>query len=222
MGNGTRDNCAKLLLLDLFAANVYLQSQVKLSKLIRPLPEANIILNLFWTSSRGVVGALDEYEDNPTLHEESLDVLQTLTDAIDFVSGCLVARSQEEAVPSSSTFDRDQISMLQKICHQRLRSVQRSMDKLNRAHETRDKAHNIRESVSVKRLTILATIFLPLLLSTSILNMRSRFVDLKLKLYDFVGVCTIVGTAAGFEEMYTSSRARAVWRLPKLDLGMCA
>lgn len=52
------------------------------------------------------------------------------------------------------------------------------------------------ESQGVKRLTLLATIFLPLSLSASILAMNARFRDLHLLLFDFVGVFFVLGSFA--------------------------
>ena len=55
---------------------------------------------------------------------------------------------------------------------------------------------NVRESQGVKRLTMLATVFLPLSLSSSILAMNTRFRDLDRLLFDFVGVFLILGSLA--------------------------
>ncbi len=48
---------------------------------------------------------------------------------------------------------------------------------------------SIRESHAVKRLAILASIFLPLSLSSGILSMQSRLTDIHLVLWDFIAVC---------------------------------
>jgi hypothetical protein len=55
---------------------------------------------------------------------------------------------------------------------------------------------SIHESEGVKRLTILAAIFLPLSLSSSMLAMSTRFVDLHLLLFDFLGVFVLLGSIA--------------------------
>ena len=190
MRSTSREDFVNLLLLDFFAANLLLQPQAVLSSLVKPFPEAKIVLNL------STMASLDNAEANIDAHERTLDALQIVVDAIDFISGCLLARTQRNAAPPTSTFDVGQLPMLQRFCHQRLNAVERSMARLNRALDARDKVHNIQESISVKRLTILATIFLPLSLSASILSMQTRFANLRLLLYDFIGVFTIVGTAA--------------------------
>ncbi|KAL8992065.1 MAG: hypothetical protein Q9169_007401 [Polycauliona sp. 2 TL-2023] len=55
---------------------------------------------------------------------------------------------------------------------------------------------NVQDSNGVKRLTLLATIFLPLSLSSSILAMSTRFRDLHLLLFDFIGVFFFLGSFA--------------------------
>ncbi|KAI4246279.1 MAG: hypothetical protein L6R42_009940, partial [Xanthoria sp. 1 TBL-2021] len=55
---------------------------------------------------------------------------------------------------------------------------------------------NVYESQGIKRLTLLATIFLPLSLSASILAMNTRFRDLHLLLFDFIGVSFLLGSLA--------------------------
>ncbi|PGH15006.1 hypothetical protein AJ79_02686 [Helicocarpus griseus UAMH5409] len=51
-----------------------------------------------------------------------------------------------------------------------------------------------RNTESMKYLTTLATIFLPLSLASSMLSMQTRFRDLGVLLYDFIGVFVLLGT----------------------------
>ena len=53
---------------------------------------------------------------------------------------------------------------------------------------------NVDGSLAVKRLSVFATIFLPLQLASSLLAMTTRFADLGLLLYDFVGASLIMGS----------------------------
>ncbi|KAI9691157.1 MAG: hypothetical protein M1822_008777 [Bathelium mastoideum] len=53
---------------------------------------------------------------------------------------------------------------------------------------------DVQDSVSIKLLTLLACIFLPLSLASSILSMQTRFAKLHFLLYDFCGVVTIIGS----------------------------
>src|SRR5207248_2743778 len=55
---------------------------------------------------------------------------------------------------------------------------------------------NIQESEIVKRLTILAAVFLPLSLATGVLSMQTRFAHLGYLLYDLIGVFLLVGFIA--------------------------
>jgi hypothetical protein len=50
------------------------------------------------------------------------------------------------------------------------------------------------ENASVKRLTIMASLFLPMTLSTSLLSMQTRVIDLRLLIWDFLGVFFLIGT----------------------------
>ena len=206
MGDGSRETCAKLIMLDFYATSIYLQPGARLRRLFG---SGHVMRTLTGALSGPRVDISDGYEALLIWYEELLQEMHHLTDAIDLLRGFLVPRSQEDTVPSNGNINRGQILMLQSICHQRLRSVQRSMKRLNREIEARDKVENIKDSTSVKRLTILATIFLPLSLSASILSMQTRFVDLQLKLYDFLGVFVIVGSAA----VLTLFLVRAVLKL---------
>jgi hypothetical protein len=57
-------------------------------------------------------------------------------------------------------------------------------------------SRNIRESSSLWLLSLLAGIFLPLSLASSLLSMQSRLADLRYLLYDFCGVIVFFGTLA--------------------------
>ncbi|KAF2690804.1 hypothetical protein K458DRAFT_63229 [Lentithecium fluviatile CBS 122367] len=59
-----------------------------------------------------------------------------------------------------------------------------------------DMSRNISESSSLWLLSLLASIFLPLSLASSLLSMQTRLVDLHYLLYDFCGVIIFFGTIA--------------------------
>lgn len=69
-------------------------------------------------------------------------------------------------------------------------------DALNRYQEYLRDENALSESQSVKRLSILASVFLPASLASSILAMTTRFKDLGLVLYDFVGVFVVIASIA--------------------------
>ena len=54
---------------------------------------------------------------------------------------------------------------------------------------------SLRESSGLWLLSVLAVIFLPLPLASSLLSMQTRFVDLYYLLYDFFGVIVLLGTS---------------------------
>jgi CorA-like Mg2+ transporter protein len=74
--------------------------------------------------------------------------------------------------------------------------AEHNMNQYRQAWDTYRDLLNIREAEGVKRLTVLAAIFLPLSLSASILSMSNRLVDEPLRLFDFVGVFFIVSWLA--------------------------
>lgn len=74
--------------------------------------------------------------------------------------------------------------------------AEHNMSQYQQAWDTYRDLLNIREAEGVKRLTVLAALFLPLSLSASILSMNNRLVDEPLRLFDFVGVFFIVSWLA--------------------------
>lgn len=73
-----------------------------------------------------------------------------------------------------------------------------TMARLNSSLERRLKlfevSKNVKEQARNWLLSILASVFLPLSLATSILSMQTRFADLHLLLYDFCGVMVLLAT----------------------------
>lgn len=202
MRNGKRDNLVKLLMLDFFASSLYLQPPQVASM----WPSGRIALN----EADGLEEE-DHYAFELNEHEVVLSHMHDLSDAIDFICEALLSDSKNPADEPTSQVDVGKFYSLQKTCRQRLAWTMRSREKLVYVFEAINKVHNIQESIRVKRLTVLATIFLPLSLSTSILSIQGRFVDLGPKLYDFVGVFVIVGSAA----VLLLLLAKAISRLKK-------
>jgi hypothetical protein len=89
---------------------------------------------------------------------------------------------------------RKRILVLKHLCSARLSNAERYIERLNRSFEAENKFLNIQESTSVKRLTMLASIFLPLSLSASLLSMQTRFKDLDSLIWDFFGVFCIIAS----------------------------
>ncbi|OQV00480.1 hypothetical protein CLAIMM_05968 [Cladophialophora immunda] len=208
MANGSRDRLTKLLVLDFLSSSVYLSPATQLELWRNPGSFFDLPT---WEHSAVIAGVssitantVEVYIDSLALREVVLQELQELAEAIDFVVESLrkysnpkeKAFATQQRDSSSSNAVDERMFILQQMCYQRRKNVERSIEQLNRTFEAKSKALNIQESASVRRLTILATIFLPLSLSTSILSMQSRFKELHLKLYDLVGVFVIIGTVA--------------------------
>lgn len=128
-------------------------------------------------------------------------------------------RSHEKSLEASkmleSTFERINFD-----CRQLKKQAARIQAYNERRYKIYMNTLNIYESHSIKRLTSLATVFLPLSLAASMLGMQTRFVKLKLLLYDFVGVGVLLALL-----MYTmylvvkfTSRKRS-WRPFEPNLG---
>jgi len=78
------------------------------------------------------------------------------------------------------------------------REVGRHKAQMVELHELISSLSNEKQANSVNQLTFIAALFLPLSLAAGILSMQTRFVDLGLLLYDFVGAVFILGAVAAF------------------------
>ncbi|KAI0117816.1 hypothetical protein GGR51DRAFT_268414 [Nemania sp. FL0031] len=222
----TLETFAKLLVLDFFVASIYLQTVDYYEKLIyqhtpedtvkedfklllTKNPHLQVPLGLFEprlsTKSRG---AFKEIEDA----EGILRSVNNLTDSIK----CVV-----EALPKSLGKDelickdyQARLLQLQRLREERCNNAQRALEALNRQLDYLTKRHSIREAKQIKTLTILASFYLPLSLSASLLGMSSPFKDIAHDrtlndddparlvgtnlLFDFFGVFITLGTITIF------------------------
>jgi hypothetical protein len=126
---------------------------------------------------------------------EIFDLQETINFLLDSILKIWNPTTSKSAAPNDKQIDMERVFELRERCRKRLNNVQRVIEAVNRDFEAQNKVLNIQESISVKRLTILASIYLPLSLSTSLLSMQTRFIHLNLLLYDFLGVFTIIGSA---------------------------
>jgi hypothetical protein len=192
--DGTQLNFTKLLVLDFFASTIYLAKHKDLLK--APWPMIRVILGL----PDDARGSVEDYIQHAEEGDAILKDVQDMADAINFVLSAITAGTSHSIPtsgstnPQAGTLIRERTFILQNLCSKRLANTMQYLERLHRRFQSRSTALNIQESVSVKRLTILAAVFLPLSLATSILSMQTRFIDLHLLLYDFVGVFTIIGS----------------------------
>ncbi|KAI4114067.1 MAG: hypothetical protein LQ338_008061 [Usnochroma carphineum] len=123
----------------------------------------------------------------------------------------LTARHLEiETSGLSPTSIAEYIIEVKSLSAQLARISRDNMDRYQHGWDAYREIINVHESQSVKRLTMLATVFLPLSLSSSILAMSTRLVDLHLLLYDFVGVSLILGSLA-FTLYSTIAAVNELW-----------
>lgn len=128
--------------------------------------------------------SVDEYLLYLKHCEAALRDLQQLTDAIDFVVELLALQAPDIPISLQERYKKESIFIHQRLCHQRLQNVRRHIERFNHSFEGQNKTLNIQEFISVKRLMVLASIFIPLSLSASLwqnweaTEIRSeRFID---------------------------------------------
>ncbi|KAH6952073.1 hypothetical protein DER45DRAFT_390681 [Fusarium avenaceum] len=218
LSDGSLHTFAKLLVLDFFLASIYLQPVDYYEALIYPEmpkkgllqismtgnPHLQVPLGLFEprlsTSSRE---AFKEIEDA----EGILRNVANLKDSIQFVLKCLELDDLTERKRAISNSLQRRIREIRELCDERGNNASRALEALNRQLDYLSKRHAIQEAKSIKTLTILASVYLPLSLSASLLSMQSPFkviTAIKGKgevdttgtnlLFDFVGLFVTLGS----------------------------
>lgn len=137
--------------------------------------------------------------DREILHELAADALLyndfrnkagEISETVDGLLNVLAARFPEPPPTEFRHFSAE----LRSMCTSTSLLAERHSTRLDTYVKFAETHHAMRESTSVWILSILAAIFLPLSLATSILSMGTRFVKLGPLLYDFVGVVIILAT----------------------------
>jgi hypothetical protein len=119
--------------------------------------------------------------------------MQSLTDTITFLTRALLGPSSNDR-PGFNQIGDLHVESIEALARQRLHNCERYIQGVNQNFESYNKRLSIRESISAKRLTILASLFLPLSLVSSLLSMQTRFKNLHLLLYDFLGVFILISS----------------------------
>jgi hypothetical protein len=218
LSNGSLDTFAKLLILDFFLASIYLQPVDYYGSLIYPhLPEKEV-LRYSITKNPHLQVPLGLFE--PRLSAKSREAFKEIADAegilrsvdnlvdsIFFVVDALKPDMNKGPVDPVYT---TRISWLRALCSERRRNAKRALDALNRQLDYLSKRHAIHEAKSIKILTILASLYLPLSLSASLLGMSTPFkavasnktadqdLDGTNLLFDFFGVFIWLATTTIF------------------------
>jgi Mg2+ and Co2+ transporter CorA len=125
-----------------------------------------------------------------------VEVVAALESLLD-VNMALAGLTQQESKGKLATELAVLAAELRGCCKDVNRRVSGLSDDLEYQLKCLDLARSMKETENVQRLTVLATIFLPLSLAARILSMQSRFKDLDYLLYDFVGVAILLEYLAG-------------------------
>lgn len=187
--DGSRTTFAKLMVLDFFLESIYLQKVDYYGSLIYPkLPEKkrveySFVMNPHLQVPLGLFEprlsakskeAFREIEDA----EGILRSANNLTESIKFVIAAIGEATMKDDETTASASRGAKVEMLKSLCEERHSNAQRALEALNRQLDYLTKRHSIREAKSVKRLTILASIYSPLALAAAILGMQTPFKQL--------------------------------------------
>ncbi|KAJ7016386.1 hypothetical protein C8F04DRAFT_537831 [Mycena alexandri] len=188
LSDGSLDTFVKLLLLDFFLASIYLQpvdyygpliwpkvlAKDKLLSFHLPLnknPHLQVPLGLFEPRlSAKSREAFKEIE----YAEGILRSVNNLVDSIVFVLEALKPNIAADTFRRTADYERHK-QTLEGLCRERSNNASRALEALNRQLDYLTKRHAIREAKSIKILTILAALYLPLSLSASLLGMSTPF-----------------------------------------------
>jgi hypothetical protein len=136
---------------------------------------------------------LNEMAADFELYRELLETGSSITENIESLLAVL-------AITDGEAEHSKQLSVLGGELRACCRDVQAQLTKLSEDLKHRLKLLELRRNMSqsdhVERLTLLATVFLPMSLAAGILSMKSRFKDLGDVLYDFFGVVILLGYGA--------------------------
>jgi hypothetical protein len=134
---------------------------------------------------------LTEITRDACFYEEVNERVLELAGAVDTVVQCLSVRLID--ADDSRTFQSLAVE-LQSTCTDMKRTVATLSTTLESRLRLFELSRGIHEAQSIRILSILASIFLPLSLACGMLSMQTRFANLDYLLYDFFGVLTLLGT----------------------------
>jgi hypothetical protein len=184
--DGTLENFAKLLVLDFFLASIYLQPVDYYGALIYPKLSDKDVIKLALTKNPHLQVPLGLFE--PRLSLKSFEAFKEIEDAegilrnvsnliksIEFVKDDLKAAHKAGSFqPSKQTYEGC-VQKVTKLCEERGGNADNALNALNRQLDYLTKRHAIREAKSIRILTILASLYLPLSLAAAALGMQSPF-----------------------------------------------
>ncbi|KAF2243993.1 hypothetical protein BU26DRAFT_523534 [Trematosphaeria pertusa] len=115
---------------------------------------------------------------------------------VDYVSNSVRLMSERIQLPARFNSIKEELQNIWAECDFYKLYISRRKERYNEVHKMLSNMLSIKQADSVNRPTLLAALFLPLSLSAGILSMQTRFADLHLLLYDFVGLIFLLGTVA--------------------------
>ncbi|KAF7508159.1 hypothetical protein GJ744_009600 [Endocarpon pusillum] len=186
LSDGSLDTFAKLLVLDFFLASIYLQRVDYYGSLIYPQLPKKKVLKISLTKNPHLQVPLGLFE--PRLSAKSREAFKEIEDAegilrsvnnlVDSIH-CVVAALKPNLIAGTKQPARKdhkrRMQELEGLCSERRNNAQRALEALNRQLDYLTKRHAIREAKAIKILTILASLYLPLSLSASLLGMQFPF-----------------------------------------------
>jgi hypothetical protein len=222
LSDGSVDTFAKLLVLDFFLASIYLQRVDYYGPLIySQLPEKEV-LKFSLTKNPHLQVPLGLFE--PRLSAKSREafkeiehaegILRSVNNLVDSIHFVVAALKTNNTASTQQPVRKDcerRMQELEGLCLERSNNAQRALEALNRQLDYLTKRHAIREAKAIKILTILASLYLPLSLSASVLGMQFPFKQIAHTqtlsaqslvgtnlLFDFFGVFIGLATATIF------------------------
>lgn len=186
LSDGSVDTFAKFLVLDFFLASIYLQPVDYYSPLIySQLPEKEV-LKFSLTKNPHLQVPLGLFE--PRLSDKSREafkeiehaegILRSVNNLVASINFVIEAIKQSNTAgtqqPVRKNYER-RMQELEGLCKERGGNAKMALEALNRQLDYLTKRHSIREAKAIKILTILASLYLPLSLSASVLGVQTPF-----------------------------------------------
>ena len=135
---------------------------------------------------------LEEIASDAHHYRDLSATVESLSSSIEALIGVLKTRPTDQEIGAEYSRPFAPLEAELKSC---CKDLQQRLNRLSNDLETSlkylDAMRNRDQTDAVQLLTTLATIFLPLSLSTGVLSMQSRFKDLGVLLYDFFGVVVL-------------------------------
>ena len=216
IADGTRNHCTKLLVMDFLDGCIsgWIHDLYIDHNAIHSLCETDAPLRYGNPTDSAVI---KQYTKKFFEYENITEQGQDLFDAVEFVLQVVTATETQYSLSSSEQRMRENVILVRSRCTQLDRLISRTKNRRDQRYDLYVKNLSIDDSISIKRLTILAAVFLPLSLASSILSMQTRFVQLHSLLYDFLGVFILLASLA-FLTYYVLDGFTALSRRDKLWL----